>query len=156
MSLRAFWFLPLLLTVLESAFAADASKRKPRTMADVLAASQAADWHALDPENTVYLELASGRVVIELAPRFAPLHVLNVKALAREHYYDGLSIVRAQDNYVVQLADPEAEKPEFARKIQHAKRTLPSEFERRIDRKVPFTRLPDGDVYAAQVGFSAG
>src|SRR5437763_3541772 len=99
MSLRAFWFLPLLLTVLESAGGVDASKRKPRTMAEVLAASQAADWHALDPENTLYLELASGRVVIELAPRFAPLHVVNVKALAREHYYDGLSIVRAQDNY---------------------------------------------------------
>jgi len=36
-------------------------------MAEVLAASQAADWHALDPENTLYLGLASGRVVIELA-----------------------------------------------------------------------------------------
>ena len=42
----------------------------------------------------------------------------NVKALAREKYFDGLAIVRTQDNYVVQLADPEAEKPERARKIQ--------------------------------------
>ena len=54
--------------------------------------------------------------------------VANVKALAREHYYDGLAIVRVQDNYVVQLADPDAEKPELARKIQRAQRTLPAEF----------------------------
>ena len=154
MSSRAPWLFALLLLLFRPAFAADASKRKPLTMADVLAATQAADWQALDPENTVYLELASGRVVIEMAPNFAPLHVSNVKALAREHYYDGLSIVRAQDNYVVQLADPNAEEPELARKIQHAKRTLPPEFDRALDPKLPFTRLPDGDVYAPQVGFS--
>ena len=154
MSSRAPWLFALLLLLFRPAFAADASKRKPLTMADVLAATQAADWQALDPENTVYLELASGRVVIEMAPNFAPLHVSNVKALAREHYYDGLSIVRAQDNYVVQLADPNAEKPELARKIQHAKRTLLPEFDRALDPKLPFTRLPDGDVYAPQVGFS--
>jgi peptidylprolyl isomerase len=123
-------------------------------MADVLAASKPGDWRALDPENTLYVEFASGRVVIELAPLFAPRHVANVKALAREHYYDGLAIVRAQDNYVVQWADPNAEKPELARKIQHAQRTLPAEFERTFDPKVPFTRLPDGDIYAREVGFS--
>jgi peptidylprolyl isomerase len=81
-------------------------------MADVLAASKPGDWRALDPENTLYMDLAAGRVVIELAPTFAPLHVANVKALAREKYYDGLAIVRVQDNYVVQWADPEAENPE--------------------------------------------
>src|SRR6266850_8264647 len=155
MILRALWFGSLML-LLEPAIGADASKRKPLTMADVMAASQAADWEALDPENTLYLELASGRVVIELAPNFAPLHVTNVKALVREHYYDGLAIVRSQDNYVVQLADPNAEKPELARKIQHAKRTLPPEFDRAVNPKLPFTRLPDGDVHAPQVGFSGG
>src|SRR6478609_3613524 len=125
-------------------------------MAEVLAASRPGDWRALDPENTLYLELATGRVVIELAPAFAPRHVANVKTLAREHYYDGLAIVRAQDNYVVQLADPNAEKPELARKIQQGKRTLPPEFDRAFDSKLPFTRLPDGDVYAPRVGFSDG
>ncbi len=77
---------------------------KTQTMADVLAASKASDWHALDPANTLYLELASGRVVIELAPAFAPQHAANIKALAREKYFDGLAFLRSQDNYVVQWA----------------------------------------------------
>jgi peptidylprolyl isomerase len=125
-------------------------------MAEVLAASKAGDWRTLDPENTLYLELAGGRVVIELAPVFAPKHVANVKALAREHYFDGLAIIRAQDNYVVQWGDPDADKPGLARKIQHAQRTLPAEFDRTLDPKLPFTLLPDGDVYAPEVGFSDG
>jgi len=74
--------------------------------AAVLAASTAADWRALDPSNTLYLELPSGRVVIELAAQFAPHHVANVQALAHGHYFDGLWIMRAQDNYVVQWGDP--------------------------------------------------
>jgi cyclophilin family peptidyl-prolyl cis-trans isomerase len=122
----------------------------------VLAASKPADWRPLDPENTLYLEFAAGRVVIELAPFFAPRHVANVKLLAREHYYDGLAIIRVQDNYVVQWADPNAEKPELARKIQHAQRTLAPEFVRPLDKKIPFTPLPDGDIYAPEVGFSSG
>jgi peptidylprolyl isomerase len=136
--------------------AADVSKSKYPAMADILAASKPGDWRALDPENTLYLELPEGRVVIELAPSFAPNHVANVKALARENYFDGLTILRAQDNYVVQWGDPNAEKPDSARKILHAKRTLPPEFERALDPGLPFTRLPDGDVYAPEVGFSNG
>src|SRR5882762_8578217 len=127
------WILVLLVLFVEAAIAAEPPKRKAPTMGDVLAASKQNDWRPLDPENTLYVEFASGRVVIELAPNFAPKHVANVKALAREHYYDGLAIVRSQDNYVVQWADPDAEKPELARKIQHARRTLPAEFERTLD-----------------------
>ena len=109
-----------------------------------------------DPDNTLYLELAHGRVVIELAPSFAPNHVANVKALAREHYYDGLAVLRCQDNYVTQWGDPDAETPSRARKIQRAKRTLLTEFDRALDPGLPFTRLPDGDVYAPEVGFTEG
>jgi cyclophilin family peptidyl-prolyl cis-trans isomerase len=156
MSLRALWVIALFLLLVETAVAADTPKPKAPTMADILASSKPTDWRPLDPENTLYVELASGRVVIELAPAFAPQHVANVKALAREHYFDGLAILRSQDNYVVQWGDPDTEKPELARKIQHAKRTLPTEFERALDPKLSFTRLPDGDVYAPEVGFSAG
>jgi peptidylprolyl isomerase len=61
-----------------------------------------------------------------------------------------------QDNYVVQWADPNAEKPGLARKIQHAHATLPAEFDRPLDHKMPFTPLPEKDVYAPEVGFSGG
>jgi len=142
------FFLPLL--------SLPAETNKPLTTAEVLANSKPADWRPLDPEKTLYIELKGGRVIIELAPMFAPRHVANVKALAREKYFDGLAIVRAQDNYVVQLADPDAEKPDRARKIQTAQKKLPPEFDRALDRNIPFTRLPDGDVYAEEVGFSNG
>ena len=148
----------LLLAVAASLVGTGHSADTPKTltMSNVLAASKSSDWRAPDPENTLYIELPAGRVIIELAPNFAPQHVANVKALAREKYYDGLAVVRSQDNYVVQLADPNAEKPELARKIQRAKATLPPEFDRVLDPKLPFTRLPDGDVYAPEVGHSDG
>jgi len=150
-----FLLLVLALTV-RSSLAAETPKTRPPTMAEVLATSKPGDWRPLDPENTLYVELATGRVVIELAPGFAPAHVANVKALAREHYYDRLAVVRVQDNYVVQWVDPDADKPALARKIQSAKRTLPGEFDRPLDPSLPFTRLPDGDVYEPEVGFSGG
>ena len=110
-----------------------------------------------EAENTLYMELEKGRVIIELAPEFAPKHVANVKALARENYFDGLSILRVQDNYVTQWGDPNAEKnPERARKIKNAKRTLDPEFERDISSQMEFTRLADGDLYAPEVGHWRG
>jgi peptidylprolyl isomerase len=156
MSYRAISILSVFVLTLQSTFAVEPLKMKNLTMAEVLASSKPGDWRPLDPENTLYLELGSGRVIIELAPGFAPAHVANVKALAREHYYDGLAVVRVQDNYVVQWADPDADKPASARKIQNARRTLAAEFDRLLDHSLPFTRLPDGDVYAPEVGFTAG
>jgi peptidylprolyl isomerase len=130
---------------------------KPLTMADLLAKSQGNDWREPAAENTLYMELEKGRVIIELAPEFAPKHVANVKALAREKYFDGLSILRVQDNYVTQWGDPNAEKhPDQARKITNAQRTLGPEFERAIDGKMEFTRLADGDLYAPEVGHWRG
>jgi peptidylprolyl isomerase len=124
-------------------------------MQDVLAASQPADWRLPDPDDVLYLELAAGRVVLELAPAFAPAHVANVKALAREGYFDGLTILRVHDNYVVQWGDPEAGDSKAARPIRSAHRTLPPEFDRPAE-GLPLTLLPDPDTYAPEVGFAAG
>jgi len=38
------------------------------TMAELLTDLRPGDWRSLDPENTLCLELASGRIVIDLAP----------------------------------------------------------------------------------------
>ena len=87
--------------------AAPAPSLPQRTMSEVLAATTPADWRTLDPENTLYLQLPQGRVVIELAPAFAPQHADNLRRLARGKYFDGLAIVRSQDNFVVQWGDPD-------------------------------------------------
>src|SRR5476649_2473514 len=71
---------------------------------DLLKDSPASDWRALDPGNTVYLELPAGRVVIELAPAYAPANVDAVRKLVRDRYFDGSFVIRSQDNYVVQWA----------------------------------------------------
>jgi peptidylprolyl isomerase len=124
---------------------------KPLSMPEILAASTPADWRPLDPENTLYLELPRGRVVIELAPRFAPLHVANIKTLARARYFDALGIIRVQDNYVAQWGDPDNRHP-----LPPGIGKVAPEFDSLLQAGMPFTRLPDGDVYAPEVGFSEG
>jgi peptidylprolyl isomerase len=126
---------------------------KTATSAEILAASTPADWRTPDPANTLYLELASGRVVIELAPSFAPNHVANIKTMAHERYFDGLFIIRSQDNYVVQWGDP-AEDDAKKKPLGSAMATLPGEFAHADD--LPFVALPDRDVYAPEAGFSQG
>ncbi len=131
-------------------------ERKAPTMAEVLASTAASDWRDLDAGNTLYLELPAGRVVIELAPRFAPKHVDNIRTLAREGYFDGLAILRAQDNYVVQWGDPESGNVDKARSMKRGASSLEAEFAVGFDPSFPFTPLPDGDGYAPLVGFSDG
>lgn len=131
--------------------AAEPERTASRTMAEVLAASTSADWRTPDPAHTLYLDLDAGRVVIELAPTFAPEHVANVLRLARAGYYDGLAILRVQDNFVVQWGGAEG-RPLPA----GARATLPPEFTVPVTPALPFTPLPDVDGYAPQVGFSGG
>lgn len=151
-------FVAILLALLSpSAFGADKTKEaqgKPPTMQEVLAASKPSDWRGTDPQQTVYIDLPAGRVVIELAPAFAPLHVDNIRKLVRAKYFDGLAIVRVHDGFVTQWGDPNAGEAN-ARSIGDASKDIPPEFVRG-SRGLPFTRLPDGDVYADEVGHSQG
>jgi peptidylprolyl isomerase len=143
-----------------AAHAADAPASPPApTMQQVLDASRPADWRPLNPRDTLYMDLPQGRVVIELDPAYAPLHAANIRTLAREHYWDGLAILRVQDGFVTQWGDPAAETDHPGhppRPLGEAKATIAPEFERDIAPDLPFTKLPDGDVYAPEVGFSNG
>ena len=130
---------------------ADASGTPRRTMAEVIAAAGPGDWRTPDPANTVYLQLATGRVVIELASDFAPQHAENIKTLVREGYFDGLAVIRSQDNFVVQWGDAEGKRP-----LKSARSSVPPEFTVAKGMSLPFTRLPDADGYAPEVGFSNG
>ncbi len=88
-----------------------------------------------------------------MAPVFAPQHVANIKTMAREHYFDGLAVIRSQDNWVVQWGDPDEKNP---RPLKSAKAKLDGEFTVPLKNDTSFTRLPDRDGYAAQVGHSNG
>ncbi|MFG6485760.1 peptidylprolyl isomerase [Roseateles sp. BYS78W] len=127
---------------------------------EILAASPASDWRALDPENTLLMELASGNVLIELAPRFAPAHAANIRALARGGYWNGLAVVRVQDNFVTQWGDPDGDDAAKARPLPAgASPKLPAEFSVPIDRigkSAGFTKLPDVDGWAPRTGFAEG
>ena len=129
---------------------------KALTMGEIIAASKPSEWRALDPENLLVMQTARGTLVIELASAFAPEHVKNLKALAREGYFDGLAITRSQDNFVVQWGDPNAEDEAKRKPIKSARNTLPAEFEVAIAQVAQFTKLPDFDGFAPEVGFSNG
>ena len=137
-------------SVLSALGAMSAADAKPVTVADLLAGSPAADWRAPNPDDTLYLEVPHGRVVIELASHVAPQHVANVKKLVRAHYFDGLAIIRVQDNYVVQWADADHHRP------------LPGGVQPSVELIADphaasrFEPLPDRDLYAAEVGFLDG
>ena len=60
----------------------------------------------LDPENTVYLDLKDGRVVIQLRPELAPKTVAQFKTLVRQGFYDGTPFHRVIDGFMAQGGDP--------------------------------------------------
>lgn len=128
---------------------------KAKSMQELLDGSKPGDWRTLDPMRTLYMDLDAGRVVIELAPNFAPAHVANLRALAKGGYWNGLSINRSQDNFVVQWGDAATSDATRKPLPKGAKEKLPAEFSRPL-KNLPFTRLPDVDGWAPEVGFSDG
>ncbi len=138
-----------------AATAADPVKKPYRSGQQILDASPKSDWRTLDPSRTLYLELATGRVVIELAPQFAPEHVANISTLAHEHFWDGTSIYRSQDNFVVQFGDVDGEDPAKAKSLGTARTHLPAEFHRSA-KGLDFQKLPDRDGWAKEVGLVDG
>lgn len=67
------------------------------------------DAQALDPENTLYMDLEYGRVVIEMRPDLAPKHVARIKQLVRQGFYDGLAFHRVIPGFMAQGGDPKGD-----------------------------------------------
>jgi len=128
---------------------------KGKTMQDVLDASTAADWRSPDPATLLVMDIPGGRVLIELAPYFAPEHSANIQTLAGEGYWNGLSINRSHDNFVVQWGDP-AEEPKDARALGSAKAKLPAEFARNGFDKARFHAVKDREGWSKKAGFVDG
>lgn len=138
-----------------AAQAPPAAKSAP-SLSALLAAAPAAEWEPLDPARTLYLDLGGDRrVVMYLAPFAAPNTVANILTLARAKYWDGLAIVRSQDNYVVQWGDPNGDTPQ-AKATGSVAPTLAAEFDRPVGNDPAFVRLHSRDAYAAIVGIWGG
>ncbi|GAB4576975.1 MAG: peptidylprolyl isomerase [Roseibium sp.] len=75
-------------------------------LASLLALPSTVAAQSADPENTLYLDLKDGRVVIQLRPDLAPNHVARIKKLAREGFYDGIVFHRVIDDFMAQTGDP--------------------------------------------------
>lgn len=144
---------------LPSARADDAKPAHTPTPTQLLARSKPGEWRRPDPANLLQMQLPTGRVLIELAPDYTPLHAANIRTLVHEHYFDGLAVIRVQDNFVTQWGDPNDDDNADRSKMKplgKARKTVPPEYTRPIDHTLEWTPLPDGDVYAPEVGFSEG
>ena len=119
-------------------------------------------WNALDPDNTVYLEMQEGTAVILLNPAFAPQTVKHFKQLIDEQFYRGTSFYRVIDGFVAQAGDesdidgsPSAKPLKAEFEIDWP---LKPEDEEEADDWAPMSWTPvqTNDLFAAHTGFIDG
>lgn len=125
------------------------------------APDDAANWRNVDPANLVLIETRYGRIAVELEPDFAPAHAARVRALARAHFYDGLSFYRVIDGFVAQggIGEGTAATRDHPKRAVDLKRWPPlkAEFERpAADISDPFTPLGSPDLFAPEAGHVKG
>ncbi len=142
----------LLLTAAAALLAGAAPTPKLLTPNDVVATSQPSAWKTIPADDLMVIDLANGgRVVVQLAPEFAPVHVANIKALARGKYWDGASVYRVHDNYVAQWGLNESDKG-FPAGVSAKP---PAEYTRPL-KGLRVTPLGSPDPYAPGAGFADG
>ena len=129
-----------------------APAKKLATPTDIVDAAPASAWKTIPADDLLVMDLANGgRIVIQLAPAFAPVHVANIKALARGHYWDGATVYRVQDNYVAQWGLNESDKPWPAGVTAKP----PAEYTRPL-KGLTIKPLGSPDAYAPAAGFADG
>jgi peptidylprolyl isomerase len=125
---------------------------KLSTPNDIAAGAPASAWKTIPADELMVVDLKNGgRVVIQLAPTFAPVHVANIKALARSAYWNGASVYRVQDNYVAQWGLNDSGKPWPA----GVNPKPPAEYVRPL-KGLKITPLGSPDPYAPAAGFVDG
>ena len=142
----------LLLPAAMSLVAAAPPPPKYLTPPGVVAESKPGEWQAIPADDLMVIDLKNGqRIVVQLAPLFAPVHVANIRALARSGYWQGAAIYRVQDNYVAQWGNNDSDKPLPAGVVKKP----PAEYHRAL-RGLRITPLGSSDSYAPAVGYTAG
>ena len=151
MGTRVFMRTPFMLV---SAALLVAAQRPPKllTPPEIVAAAPASAWRSISADDLLVMDLANGgRVVIQLAADFAPVHVANIRALARAGHWVGATIYRVQDNYVAQWGLNESEKPWPAGVTAKP----PEEYTRPL-KGLRIKPLGFADPYAPGAGFADG
>ncbi|UAK26549.1 peptidylprolyl isomerase [Sphingomonas nostoxanthinifaciens] len=132
-----------------SLLATSAPTADPVTPGMIVERAPTADWAPVAPEDLLLIDLAGGgQVAIALAPEFAPVHVANIRTIARAGWYDGLAIDRVQDDYVTQWGDADGHKPSPPGIVAHPA----AEYDRAAAGLTPVP-LPYRDSYAPATGF---
>jgi peptidylprolyl isomerase len=141
-----------LLLVSAALLVAAAPPAKLKAPSEIVAEAPASAWRDINPDNLVVMDLRNGaRVVIQLAPEFAPVHVANIRALAKGNWWSGAAIYRVQDNYVVQWGNNESTKPLPPGVIAKP----PAEYHRSL-KGLSVRPLGYADDYAPSAGFAGG
>jgi peptidylprolyl isomerase len=120
---------------------------------DIVASSPKDAWQEVPAGDLLILDFAGNRrLVIALAPAFAPTHVGNVHRLVAAGWFPAhASIVRVQENYVVQWGDPSGKAP-----LPQGIVPRPADGYERPGRPPGFAPLPFPDAYGATVGHAGG
>jgi peptidylprolyl isomerase len=105
-----------------------------------------ADWRSPDPNDVLVIDTNKGRIIVEMVPEVAPLHVAQVRALAHENFYDGDRFFRVIDKFMDQTGDPQNNGQGGS-----SKPNIPAEFTFRRGTDLPFVMAADQTV--AEVGF---
>jgi peptidylprolyl isomerase len=144
--MRPLFVLPL------AALIAAGPPAKPSTPTELVAAAPASAWRTIDPDDLLVIDLKSGgRIVVQLAPEFAPVHVANIRALARGQWWNGAAVYRVQDNYVAQWGNNETER----RLPPGVVAKPPAEYTRRL-KGLAVRPLGFADPYAPAAGYALG
>lgn len=153
---------PAAIAQASAAQAAGRTAPSPLSPGEIVAAAPKADWVAIDPADLMVMDLAPDakgkprRVVIQLMPPpFSQGWIGNIRKLAAAHWWDGTSINRVQDNYVVQWGDGDAEDPEKARPLLAELASVP-EADYSTGHLVKLDRTFRKDSYGVRTGFKAG
>ncbi|KZN32691.1 hypothetical protein N474_24880 [Pseudoalteromonas luteoviolacea CPMOR-2] len=122
-----------------------------RAPSEIINSAPEKAWREVDSNNVLRITLETGHVYVELNERLAPNHTNNIKLLAREQFYNGLSVYRFVEGFVAQGGDHTDTKVP-----KEGKKRLDAELSLKTNKALPITALDGSDGYAIRTGFLDG
>lgn len=141
----------LVLVVAMISVSAYAQLQKPLIVSEVMEQANDNDWREVDNRNVLKITLPTGVSYIELNSQLAPKHTANIKALAKQGFYQGLSVYRFVEGFVAQGGDSSGKKTS-----SFEVKPVPAEFYLATSQPLPITVIDRQDGYAPITGFLNG